>query len=421
MRRANGRKKSGDETSGCHDREPCSSDARILANSLRVFRHHRAMLAIGNPLNFATLRDLSRGGVRLSISETAYAAIERGAAAVAQIVKRGEPAYGVNTGFGRLAQTHIPNDQLELLQTNLVLSHAVGVGAPLPASVVRLTLALKIATLARGYLGRAPRAHRRAGQALQRRRAAAHPVERIGGRERRSRAARAPVGRVVRRGRSGVRRQDHERRRRPEARRAHAHQARRQGRPRAAERHADLDRARAGAISSPSTISTPPRSWPARCRWTRPKVRRVRSMRASTSCAVIPGRSPRRRPIASCSRAARSTRAIATAARCRIPTRCAASRRSWARAATRSKRRARCCCARRTPSPTTRWCSPTTAPDAAEVLSGGNFHAEPVAFAADNLALAVAEIGALSERRIALLIDATLVGTAAVPRHGTAA
>ena len=48
--------------------------------------------------------------------------------------------------------------------------------------------------------------------------------------------------------------------------------------------------------------------------------------------------------------------------------------------------------------------------DSAEVLSGGNFHAEPVAFAADNLALAVAEIGALSERRIALLIDATLSG-----------
>jgi len=46
----------------------------------------------------------------------------------------------------------------------------------------------------------------------------------------------------------------------------------------------------------------------------------------------------------------------------------------------------------------------------AEVLSGGNFHAEPVAFAADNLALAIAEVGALSERRIALLIDATLSG-----------
>jgi len=111
------------------------------------------MLAIGNPLNFGALRELSRGGVRLSITEAAYKAIERGAAAVAEIVKRGEPAYGVNTGFGRLAQTHIPNEQLELLQSNLVLSHAVGVGNPLPAAVVRLTLALKIATLARGYSG----------------------------------------------------------------------------------------------------------------------------------------------------------------------------------------------------------------------------------------------------------------------------
>jgi histidine ammonia-lyase len=111
------------------------------------------MFEIGNPLNFADLRELSRGGSRLSVSAAAYAAIDRGAAAVAAIVKRGQPAYGVNTGFGRLAQTHIPNDQLELLQHNLVLSHAVGVGDPLPAAVVRLMLALKVAALARGYSG----------------------------------------------------------------------------------------------------------------------------------------------------------------------------------------------------------------------------------------------------------------------------
>jgi histidine ammonia-lyase len=111
------------------------------------------MLEIGKPVNFATLRDLSRGGVKLAISEAAYRDIDRGAAAVAAIVQRGQPAYGVNTGFGRLAQTHIPNDQLELLQRNLVLSHAVGVGEPLPAGVVRLTLALKILTLAQGFSG----------------------------------------------------------------------------------------------------------------------------------------------------------------------------------------------------------------------------------------------------------------------------
>src|SRR5262245_4055190 len=111
------------------------------------------MLTIGKPVNFTTLRDLARGGLALSISESAGAAIDRGAAAVARIVERGEPAYGVNTGFGRLAQTHIPNDQLELLQRNLVLSHAVGVGDPLPAPVVRLMLALKIAALSRGFSG----------------------------------------------------------------------------------------------------------------------------------------------------------------------------------------------------------------------------------------------------------------------------
>jgi histidine ammonia-lyase len=115
--------------------------------------HHRAMPQIGQPLNFATLRDLSRGGAQLSISPAAYAAIDRGAAAVAEIVRRGTPAYGVNTGFGRLAQTHIPNEQLELLQRNLVLSHAVGVGDPLPAGVVRLMLVLKVQALARGYSG----------------------------------------------------------------------------------------------------------------------------------------------------------------------------------------------------------------------------------------------------------------------------
>src|SRR6185503_296092 len=120
---------------------------------LAILWHHRAMPEIGHPLNFATLRDLSRGGAPLTVAPAACAAIDRGAAAVAEIVRRGQPAYGVNTGFGRLAQTHIPTDQLELLQRNLVLSHAVGVGDPLPAGVVRLMLALKIATLARGFSG----------------------------------------------------------------------------------------------------------------------------------------------------------------------------------------------------------------------------------------------------------------------------
>ena len=70
-----------------------------------------------------------------------------------KIVASGDAAYGINTGFGLLAQTRIPNDELELLQRNLLLSHAAGVGEALPDAVVRLILVLKINALARGYSG----------------------------------------------------------------------------------------------------------------------------------------------------------------------------------------------------------------------------------------------------------------------------
>ncbi len=79
--------------------------------------------------------------------------VEAAQQTVADIVARGETVYGINTGFGRLANTSIPGDQLALLQRNLVLSHATGTGAPLAESTVRLILALKAASLAQGYSG----------------------------------------------------------------------------------------------------------------------------------------------------------------------------------------------------------------------------------------------------------------------------
>jgi histidine ammonia-lyase len=82
--------------------------------------------------------------------------LAKGAGAVARIVADGKPVYGINTGFGKLANTHIAADQLELLQKNLVLSHSVGVGPLLPDRVVRLTMLLKVASLARGYSGVRP-------------------------------------------------------------------------------------------------------------------------------------------------------------------------------------------------------------------------------------------------------------------------
>ena len=81
----------------------------------------------------------------------------RASAAVVQAAAAGNAAvYGVNTGFGKLASTRISADDLATLQWNLIRSHSVGVGAPLAAPVLRLMLALKAASLARGYSGVRP-------------------------------------------------------------------------------------------------------------------------------------------------------------------------------------------------------------------------------------------------------------------------
>ncbi|CAG1018670.1 histidine ammonia-lyase [Burkholderiaceae bacterium] len=88
--------------------------------------------------------------------ELAASARERVAAsvrAVRELVSRHDAVYGINTGFGKLAQTRIADDQLVQLQKNLVLSHSAGVGQPLPAPVVRLMLLLKAASLAHGVSG----------------------------------------------------------------------------------------------------------------------------------------------------------------------------------------------------------------------------------------------------------------------------
>jgi histidine ammonia-lyase len=89
----------------------------------------------------------------IALPEACWSSVDASAQAVEAIVAHGAPAYGINTGFGKLANTHIPQDQLERLQANLIRSHSVGVGAALPDGVVRLILATKIASLARGHSG----------------------------------------------------------------------------------------------------------------------------------------------------------------------------------------------------------------------------------------------------------------------------
>ena len=104
-------------------------------------------------LTLTDLRRVYHSAVHLRIEDIAWQSIDRSRAIVDNIVASGATVYGVNTGFGRLAQTQIDQEQLATLQTNLVLSHATGVGALLADDIVRLILVLKINALAQGFSG----------------------------------------------------------------------------------------------------------------------------------------------------------------------------------------------------------------------------------------------------------------------------
>jgi histidine ammonia-lyase len=85
-----------------------------------------------------------------------HTAIAESAAAVARILDRHEPVYGINTGFGKLATVKIGDADLETLQRNIVLSHAAGVGEPMPMPIARLMMVLKLTSLAQGASGVQP-------------------------------------------------------------------------------------------------------------------------------------------------------------------------------------------------------------------------------------------------------------------------
>lgn len=92
-------------------------------------------------------------GAPVALDEGAWRAIEAAAESVARIVASGRTVYGVNTGFGLLAQTRIADERLEELQRNLILSHSCGLGEALDRRIVRLIVALKAIGLGRGHSG----------------------------------------------------------------------------------------------------------------------------------------------------------------------------------------------------------------------------------------------------------------------------
>jgi histidine ammonia-lyase len=111
------------------------------------------MLLSSAGLTLDELQRLHAGGTSLAIDAAARARIRASAAVVQRAAAADAPVYGVNTGFGKLAGTRIDANDLALLQLNLVRSHSVGVGEPLAPAVVRLVLALKAASLARAHSG----------------------------------------------------------------------------------------------------------------------------------------------------------------------------------------------------------------------------------------------------------------------------
>lgn len=105
------------------------------------------------PVELSTLRAALAEPTSVTLSDHRWSAVDASAGVVQKLIESGGTAYGINTGFGLLANTRIASDQLERLQLNLVLSHAAGLGEPLREDIVRLIILLKVIGLSRGASG----------------------------------------------------------------------------------------------------------------------------------------------------------------------------------------------------------------------------------------------------------------------------
>jgi histidine ammonia-lyase len=110
----------------------------------------------GSPVSLERWRRIYRDQPAVALGDAPRQGVEAAAAVVAKILQGEDVVYGLNTGFGKLAQTRIPASDLGRLQRNLVLSHSTGMGPCLPDRIVRLVMALKIASLGRGASGVRP-------------------------------------------------------------------------------------------------------------------------------------------------------------------------------------------------------------------------------------------------------------------------
>lgn len=110
----------------------------------------------GDAVSIEDVERVARGGARVALGATALGKVTASRAALTQAIQAGEIIYGVNTGFGSLAQKRLDGQQLREVQRNLILSHAAGVGEPLARDLVRGMMFLLLASLARGLSGVRP-------------------------------------------------------------------------------------------------------------------------------------------------------------------------------------------------------------------------------------------------------------------------
>jgi len=364
------------------------------------------MKLVPGALTLADLRAFARSREPLVLDRESRARLDAGAEAVRRIVAKGEPVYGINTGFGKLAQTHIAEGQLDLLQRNLVLSHSVGVGPLLGDDVVRLTMLLKIASLARGYSGVRAEVVDALAKLLD---AGVHPCIPSKGSVGAS-GDLAPLAHMsaVLIGLGEVR---HEGRLLP-----------------AAEglRIAGLEPLRLGpkeglALLNGTQVST---ALALRGLFAAESIFAAALVAGAMSVDAAMGSDtpfdPRIHELRGHHgqiETARVYRKLLAGSEIRA-SHLTGDDKVQDPYSLRCQPQVMGACldlldtAARTLAIEANGVTdnPLVFPESSESLSGGNFHGEPVAFAADQLALAIAEIGALSERRIALLIDATLSG-----------
>ena len=121
-----------------------------------MFKDRNAVTIAGDTLSLEEISDVAFHAAPVQIAEKVHVRMERSRSVIAAVLNSGAVAYGINTGFGKLSDVQIPLDQLASLQLNLVRSHCCGIGEPLQDAEVRAMLLLRANVLAKGYSGARP-------------------------------------------------------------------------------------------------------------------------------------------------------------------------------------------------------------------------------------------------------------------------